>query len=257
VLLAFDVGNTNILLGTYKGKQLTNHWRVSTYRQRTADEFGILLKNLFEFKKLGFSDIDGVAISSVVPQLQPALLDMTQNYFGLKPLVIGPGIKTGMPLRFDNPKEVGADRIVNAVAAYAQYGGPAIVVDFGTATTFDLISADGEYLGGAIAPGIGISMEALFQRAAKLPRVELVAPPGVVGRNTVNSMQSGILYGFVGQVEGIVTRMQRELPTKARVVATGGLADLIGKHTAAVEVIDEFLTLAGLRMIYELNTGTY
>ncbi|WP_366923309.1 type III pantothenate kinase [Metallumcola ferriviriculae] len=253
MLLTFDVGNTNILLGTYQGEQLTNHWRVSTYRERTADEFAILLKNLFQFEKLSFLDITGIAISSVVPQMQVALLEMTEKYFSMTPLLIGPGIKTGMPLRFDNPREVGADRIVNAVGAYSQYGGPAIVVDFGTATTFDLVSRDGEYLGGAIAPGIGISMEALFQRAAKLPRVELAPPPNVVGRNTVNSMQSGILYGFVGQVEGIVNRMQEEMTERARVIATGGLAPLIGKHSATVEVIDEFLTLEGLRLIYQRN----
>ena len=253
MLLTFDVGNTNILLGTYQGEQLTNHWRVSTYRERTADEFAILLKNLFQFEKLSFLDITGIAISSVVPQMQVALLEMTEKYFSMTPLLIGPGIKTGMPLRFDNPREVGADRIVNAVGAYSQYGGPAIVVDFGTATTFDLVSRDGEYLGGAIAPGIGISMEALFQRAAKLPRVELAPPPNVVGRNTVNSMQSGILYGFVGQVEGIVNRMQEEMTERARVIATGGLAPLIGKLSATVEVIDEFLTLEGLRLIYQRN----
>lgn len=193
MLLTFDVGNTNILLGTYQGEQLTNHWRVSTYRERTADEFAILLKNLFQFEKLSFLDITGIAISSVVPQMQVALLEMTEKYFSMTPLLIGPGIKTGMPLRFDNPREVGADRIVNAVGAYSQYGGPAIVVDFGTATTFDLVSRDGEYLGGAIAPGIGISMEALFQRAAKLPRVEL-APPPMWWEETLSTVCSRVFF---------------------------------------------------------------
>lgn len=257
MLLAFDVGNTNILLGTYQDEKLINHWRVSTYRERTADEFGILLRNLFQFRNIEFSDISGIAISSVVPQMQSSLREMTQKYFAKDPIVIGPGVKTGMPLRFDNPREVGADRIVNAVAAHAQYGGPIIVVDFGTATTFDLVSQQGEYLGGAIAPGIGISMEALFQRAAKLPRVELVPPPTVVGRNTVNSMQSGILYGFVGQVEGIVGRMRQECAAGAKVVATGGLAPLVGKHTKDVDIIDEFLTLEGLRLIYLRNVESY
>ncbi|MBO8169757.1 MAG: type III pantothenate kinase [Thermoanaerobacteraceae bacterium] len=253
MLLAFDVGNTNILVGTYVNGKLTHHWRVSTYRQRTADEFGILLKNLFEFKDLSFADVEGVAISSVVPQLNPALMEMTETYLGVKPLTVAPGIKTGISLRYDNPREVGADRIVNAVAAYEHYGGPAIVVDFGTATTFDVISRNGEYLGGAIAPGIGISMEALFQRAAKLPRVELVAPPSIIGKNTVNSLQAGILYGFAGQVDGIVSRMQEQLKSKAYVVATGGLARFIGEHAATVDKVDEFLTLEGLRLIYEKN----
>jgi len=253
MLLTFDVGNTNILVGTYTNKKLKDHWRVSTDRQRTADELGILLNNLFGFRGVSFNDIEAVAISSVVPQLNSALFQMAVQYLGVKPLIVGPGIKTGMGLRFDNPKEVGADRIVNAVAAYETYGGPAIVVDFGTATTFDLISDQGEYLGGAIAPGIGISMEALFQRAAKLPRVELVAPPGIVGKNTVNSLQSGILFGFVGQVDGIVTRMQQEISKKASVIATGGLAKFIGSHSETIDKVDEFLTLEGLRLIYEKN----
>ncbi|MBE3588931.1 MAG: type III pantothenate kinase, partial [Thermoanaerobacteraceae bacterium] len=211
MILVFDVGNTNIVLGVYKGRELVEHWRVSTGPQRTADEFGMLLRNLFQYSGISFAEIDALVIASVVPPLMLALEQMSRKYFGLQPLVVGPGIKTGLAIKTDDPREVGADRIVNAVAGYELYGGPLIIVDFGTATTFDAISARGEYLGGAIAPGIGISTEALFARAAKLPRVELVRPPSVIGRNTVASMQAGIVFGFVGQVDEIVRRMKAEL----------------------------------------------
>jgi type III pantothenate kinase len=253
VLLVVDVGNTNIVLGVYEGEKLIVNWRVSTDRQRTADELGMMVKHFFDYHGLTMSMIKDIAISSVVPPLTPILEAAFRRYFRVDPLVIGPGVKTGMPIRFDNPKEVGADRIVNAVAAYEIYGGPVIAVDFGTATTFDAISGDGEYLGGAIAPGIGISMEALFQHAAKLPRVELARPKSVIAKNTVAAMQAGIVFGFVGQVDGIVSKMQVELGGKAFVVATGGLAKVIGPETATIDKIDPFLTLEGLKIIYRRN----
>ncbi|MEW6663449.1 MAG: type III pantothenate kinase [Bacillota bacterium] len=254
MLLVVDVGNTNIVLGVYEGEKLIVNWRVSTDRQKTADELGMLFKHLFDYHGLAMSMIKDIAISSVVPPLTPILETASRRYFRVDPLVIGPGVKTGMPIRFDNPKEVGADRIVNAVAAYEIYGGPVVAVDFGTATTFDAISGEGEYLGGAIAPGIGISTEALFQHAAKLPRVELARPKSIIGKNTVSAMQAGIVFGFVGQVDGIVSRMKAELGGSAFVVATGGLAKLIGPETASIDKVDPFLTLEGLRIIYKRNT---
>jgi len=253
MLLVVDVGNTNIVLGVYEGEELVVNWRVSTDRQKTADELGMLFKGLFDYHGLAMSLVKDIAVSSVVPPLTPILEAAFRRYFRVAPLVIGPGVKTGMPIRFDNPKEVGADRIVNAVAAYEIYGGPVIAVDFGTATTFDAISGEGEYLGGAIAPGISISMEALFQHAAKLPRVELARPKSVIGKNTVAAMQAGIVFGFVGQVDGIVSRMKAELGGNAYVVATGGLAKLIGPEAIAVDKVDPFLTLEGLKIIYKRN----
>lgn len=253
MLLAVDVGNTNIVLGVFEGKSLKVSWRISTNRQQTGDEYGIIIKNLF--MQTGIDDclLDGIIVSSVVPPLMFALEDMSKRYFRLAPLVVGPGIKTGLNLLVDNPKEVGADRIVNAVAGYELYGGPLIIVDFGTATTFDAISARGDYLGGAIAPGIGISTEALFQRAAKLPRVELTRPKKVIGRDTVSSMQSGIIFGFAGQVDGIVRRMMHEFTEKPQVIATGGMAALIGNESETLEIINPLLTLEGLRMIFSRN----
>lgn len=255
MLLAVDVGNSNIVIGVYHGESLQVHWRISTDRQKTSDEYGMLIKNLCEFNGLNMKDIKDVAISSVVPPLMPALEDMTRRYFETDPLVVGPGIKTGMPIKFENPREVGADRIVNAVAAFHFYGGPVIVVDFGTATTFDVINEQGEYIGGAIAPGIGISTEALFQRAAKLPRIELIKPRHVIAKNTVNGMQAGVIYGFVGQVDGIVNRMKQELGANACVVATGGLAELIAQDAVTIDKVDQLLTLEGLRIIYSRNRG--
>lgn len=253
MLLVIDVGNTNIVLGVYKDTELLDHWRISTDRQRTTDEYGVLIRELFYLNDLRADDINAIIISSVVPPVVPTLERMCQRYFGLSPLLIGPGVKTGMDIRYDNPREVGADRIVNAVAAYEKYGGPVIIVDFGTATTFCAVDAKGVYLGGSICPGIGISTEALVQRTAKLPRIELKRTDSVICRNTIESMQAGVFYGFVGQVEGIVSRMRRELDMSARVVATGGLAVVIAPATKAIDVVEPMLTLEGLSIIYERN----
>lgn len=253
MLLTVDVGNTNVVLGVFQGKKILGHWRLSTNHYQTPDEFAMVIKDLFEHQKIKLQDIKMIIISCVVPPVVEILERMSEKYFGIKPLIVGPGIKTGIRILYENPKEVGADRIANAIAVYEKYGGPAIVVDFGTATTFDAVSEEGDYLGGVIAPGIGISTEALFQKAARLYRVEIEKPKSVIGKNTATSMQSGIFYGFIGQVEEIVQRMKKELGEPVMVVATGGLAELIGKECRSVERIDPLLTLEGLRIIYERN----
>lgn len=254
MILVVDIGNTNIVLGVYRGHELLHHFRLSTARQSTVDEYGVLIHNLFHMSNISFKDVEGVIISSVVPPLVQVIVEMCVKYIGKDPLLVGPGIKTGLNLRYENPREVGADRIVNAVAAIEQYKCPLVVVDFGTATTFDCIDAGANYLGGAIVPGLGISTEALYQRASKLPRIELEKPKKVIGRNTVHAMQAGIIFGYAGQVEGIVRRIKLEMNAPVlKVIATGGLAPLIAGETDCIDEVNPMLTLEGLRIIYNRN----
>lgn len=254
MILVCDVGNTNIVLGVYDGKEIVKDWRISTDRNKTSDEYGVLIKQLFEYESLSLDIIEAVIISSVVPTIIHELESMTKRYFKKEAIIIGPGIKTGMNIKYDNPKEVGADRIVNAVAAYEKFGGPLIIVDFGTATTFCSISEEGDYIGGVISPGVTISSEALFQKASKLPRVELAKPEKVLNKNTISSMQAGIIYGYVGLVDYIVEKMEEELGVKPKeVIATGGLAPIIASESKKITRIEKMLTLEGLRIIYEKN----
>ncbi|AIE58597.1 Type III pantothenate kinase [Bacillus methanolicus MGA3] len=244
------------MLGVYDGDELKHHWRIETDRYKTEDEYGMIIKSLFEHVNLSFSQINGIIISSVVPPIMFALETMCQKYFHIKPLVVGPGIKTGLNIKYENPREVGADRIVNAVAAIHEYGSPLIIADFGTATTYCYINEKKQYMGGAIAPGINISTEALYSRAAKLPRIEIARPDNIIGKNTVAAMQAGILYGYVGQVEGIVKRMKAQSKQDPTVIATGGLAPLIASESDIIDIVDPFLTLKGLRLIYKRNMET-
>lgn len=255
MLLCIDIGNTNITMGLYRDEELVTHWRISTDYQKMPDEYGILLLSLMARQGFEPADVDGVSVASVVPPVTAIFNEMLDAYFGVEPLVVGAGVKTGVAVRYDNPYEVGADRVVNAAAAYRLYGGPACIVDFGTGTTFDALSATGDYLGGAIAPGVRVAAEALFQRASKLPRIDLTRPRKTIGTNTTDSMRSGILFGYVGLVEGMVERFRRELGPTMRVIGTGGLAKVIAAETDVIEVVDPWLTLRGLQIIYELNRG--
>jgi type III pantothenate kinase len=254
MLFTVDIGNTNIMFGIFKERSLINHWRIGTDKNKTSDEYGVLFRNLLAIRSVEVNSIRGAVISCVVPTLLDVIVKALKSYFDVNPLVVEPGIKTGMPILYHNPKDVGADRIVNAVAAFDEYKSSVIVVDFGTATTFDCVSEKGEYLGGTIATGILVSAEALFGSASKLPRVEIVTPKTVIGKNTVHSMQSGLVFGYAGLVDGIVGRIKDEMGTSPKVVATGGLASVIASESKSLQYIDEFLSLKGLRLVYEWNT---
>ncbi len=253
MLLVFDIGNSNIVMGVFSNEKLTAAWRLATERRKTADEYGILIQNLFSFKGVPADRVQAAMISSVVPPLTNCIEQAVQKYFNITSLTVGPGIKTGLSIKYENPREVGADRVVNAVAGIKLYGSPLIIVDFGTATTFCAISEQGDWLGGAVAPGLGISGEALFQQTAKLPRVEIARPKNVIGKNTVNSIQSGLYFGYVGLVESLITRIKSEMGCNPKVIATGGFAELIAAESRLIDIVNSDLTLEGLRYLYELN----
>jgi len=253
MLLLMNINNTNTMLGLYQNEEWIANWRIASDRAKLPDEYAMLLKSLFDFEGLYWENISGVALASVVPPLTTSFVEMCQRFLNRDPLVVTHDIKTGVKVLTDYPAEVGADRILNALATHRLHGSPAIVVDFGTATTFDAVSAEGDYLGGAIAPGLGIAAEALFSRTANLPRIELVAPPKAIGRNTIRCMQSGLVLGYIGLIEGLVTRIRAELGGQAKVIGTGGLAPLLAKKTNIIETVDQMLTLEGLRLMYELN----
>ncbi len=253
MLLAIDIGNTNITLGLFEDEELKAAWRMATDHERMSDEYGLQMLGLIQYAGYQLSDIHGTSLASVVPPLTGTILQACDRYMQQQPLVVDAGVKTGVSIRYEDPKAVGADRVVDAAAVNHLYGGPACVVDFGTATTFDAISAVGEYLGGAIAPGIGIASEALFQRTAKLPRVELARPPSPIGRNTVHAIQSGLLFGYVGLVEGMVSRFRNELGSEMKVIGTGGLVEIIANETNVIQIQAPWLTLEGLRIVWEMN----
>jgi type III pantothenate kinase len=255
VLLVVDVGNTQTHIGAFRGSELIHDWRYATLRESTADELGSRLRNLLALRDLGFADLDASILSSTVPQLRPEWTAMAERYLGHSMPVVGPGLRTGMPIRMDNPREVGADRLVNAVAAYARFGGACVVVDFGTAITYDVVAAAGEYVGGIIAPGVEISMEALTSRAAAIPRIDLTAPRSLIGKSTVEAIRSGVIYGFAAQVDGVLARLRGELGESVDAIATGGLAAAIVPFCDQVEEIDDLLTLTGLRLIHEKVTA--
>jgi len=253
VLLVVDVGNTQTHFGTFRGTELVEHWRFATVRTSTADELGAALRNLLGLRGLSFDDLDASIVSSTVPQLEPEWTEVGDRYLGHRMLAVGPGVRTGLPIRYDNPREIGADRLVNSVALRDRYAGAAVCVDFGTATTFDCLSSAGEYLGGVILPGIEISLEALTERGAKLPKIELAEPRGVIGKTTVDAIRSGILYGYAGAIDGILVRIEREMGGEVDVIATGGLSQTIVPFTEHIDEVDDMLTLTGLRLIHGLN----
>ena len=254
MILTLDIGNTNIKTALFEGLEMIDYWRISTNRNMSSDEYGILLMNLFAHKGMKPGQVDGIMMSSVVPSINFTIEHMCRNYFGRNPLTVAPGVKTGINIKYENPRELGSDRIANAVAAYELYGGPCITIDFGTATSFGVISAKGEFVGGAICPGLKLAAEALTERAAKLPRFELMKPENVIGRNTITNMQSGIVFGYIGQVSYLIGRMKKELNApEAKVIATGGLATLVAEETGCIDVLDGLLTLKGLSLIYDKN----
>jgi type III pantothenate kinase len=253
MLLVVDVGNTQTHIGMFRGEELVEHWRFATVRQSTADELGAALRSLLELRGLAFDDVDASIVSSTVPQLRPEWTDMAERYLDQAMSVVGPGLKTGMPIRYDNPREIGPDRLVNAVAGFERLGGPCVIVDFGTAVTHDVVSADGEYLGGVIFPGVEISLEALSDRAAALPKIDLVEPRSLIGKSTVDAIRSGMIFGYAAMVDGIVGRLREQLGAETQAIATGGLAHVVVPFCDSLDVVDDLLTLTGLRIIWERN----